>query len=43
MCCTIQANFVLCVICMLTIMIVCDDKNALLFLGVLATMNHCKH
>jgi hypothetical protein len=43
MCCIIQAIFVLCVICMLTIMIVCDDKNALLLLRVLTTMNHCKH
>jgi len=43
MCCTIQATFVLCVICMLTIMVGSDDKNALLLLGVLTTMNHCKH
>jgi hypothetical protein len=34
MCCTIQAIFVLCVIYMFIIVIVCDDKNALLWLGV---------
>jgi hypothetical protein len=34
MCYIIQAIFVLCVICMFTIMVVCDDKNALLLLRV---------
>jgi hypothetical protein len=43
MCSTIQAIFVSCVICMLTIMVVHNNKNALPLLGVLTTINHCKH
>jgi hypothetical protein len=43
MCSAIQAIFVSCVICMLTIMVVHNNKNALPLLGVLTTINHCKH
>ncbi len=43
MCCTIQAIFLLCVICVLTMMVVCDDIRAHDCLEKLLLLITCLH